>query len=86
MLQEVHNDICARLSYGVIVHTELGDGHLCEINQTIFGNKYGVNVEPTKRETFTEVIPYLRPMSSMTEEEKGELEHLSEEYFGKSFR
>ena len=73
MLQEVHNDICARLSYGVIVHTELGDGHLCEINQTIFGNKYGVNVEPTKRETFTEVIPYLRPMDSMTLEEYDEL-------------
>ena len=30
------------------------------------------------------MLPYLRPMSSMTEEEREELEHLSEEYFGKA--
>lgn len=34
--------------------------------------------------SFGEVLPYLRPMSSMTEKEREELEHLSEEYFGKA--
>ena len=69
-------DLSARLSYGVICHTKKGDGHLCSINQTIFGTKYGINIKAIERDYFNdreEVIkPYLRPMSSMTEEEKNE--------------
>ena len=69
-------DLCARLPYGVICHTEEGDGHLCSINQTIFGTEYGININPLKRDYFGDseteeqaVKPYLRSMSSMTEEE-----------------
>ena len=70
-------DLCARLPYGVICHTEEGDGYLCSINQTIFGTEYGLNINPLKRDYFNDsetdeqaVKPYLRPMSSMTEEEE----------------
>ena len=69
-------DLSARLTYGVIVSTPKGNGHLCTINQTIFGNEYGVNIEATKRDYFNDnecdIKPYLRPMSSMTEEEEKE--------------
>lgn len=73
-------DLCTRLPYGVICHTEKGDGHLCSINQTIFGTEYGVNISPIKRDYFNDseqdevvIKPYLRPMTSMTEEENKEL-------------
>ena len=69
-------DLSARLSYGVICNTPKGDGHLCSINQTIFGTEYGVNIKATKRDYFNDreicIKPYLRPMYSMTEEEKKE--------------
>jgi len=67
-------ELCMRLPYGVICSTPKGNGHLCSINQTIFGNEYGVNIEATMRDYFDDnkcdIKPYLRPMSSMTEEEK----------------
>ena len=70
-------DLSARLSHGLIVSTTKGNGHLCSINQTIFGNEYGVNIEATKRDYFNDnecdIKPYLRPMSSMTKEETKEL-------------
>lgn len=73
-------DLCARLPYGVICHTEEGDGHLCSINQTIFGTEYGININSLKRDYFNDseterqaIKPYLRPLSSMTVEEKKEL-------------
>ena len=66
-------ELSARLPYGVMVNTPNGDGHLCSINQTMFGNEYGVNISPTRRDYFNDeeiqVKIYLRPMSSMTEEE-----------------
>ena len=69
-------DLCARLPYGVICHTPKGDGHLCSINQTIFGTEYGINVKATERDYFNDkevcIKPYLRPISSMTYEEKVE--------------
>ena len=80
-------DLCARLPYGVICNTPKGDGHLCSINQTIFGTEYGVNVNPLKRDYFcfgdseTEeqiIKPYLRPMSSMTVEETKEYKCLND--------
>ena len=64
-------DLCARLPYGVIVETPNGKGHVCDINLTIFGYEFGVNVNPTIRENFSinYVKPYLFPLSSMTDEE-----------------
>lgn len=70
-------DLCARLPYEVICHTSKGDGHLCSINQTLFGTEYGINISSVKRDYFNDneaeeqiIKPYLRPMSNMTEEEK----------------
>ena len=67
-------DICARLPYGVIVETTKGKGHVCDINLTIFGYEFGVNVNPTIRDNFSinDVKPYLFPLSSMTDEDKEE--------------
>ena len=76
-------DLRARLSYGVICHTDKGDGYLCSINQTIIGTKYGLNISPVKRDYFNDseqddviIKPYLRPMSSMTEKERKEIENI----------
>ena len=65
-------DLCARLPYGVIVETPKGEGHICDINLTIFGYEFGVNINATSRDNFSisYVKPYLFPISSMTEEEK----------------
>ena len=65
-------DICARLPYGLIVETPKGKGHVCDINLTIFGYEFGVNINPTVRDNFSinDVKPYLFPLSSMTEEQK----------------
>jgi len=69
-------DLSARLFYGVICKTSKGNGHLCSINQTIFGVEYGINIKATERDYFNDseeiIKPYLRPMSSMTEEEVDE--------------
>ena len=77
-------DLSARLPYGVIMNTPNGDGHLCSINQTIFGNEYGINIKPTRRYYFNDekinFKPYLRPMSSMTAEEKKEYKLLCDYY------
>jgi hypothetical protein len=74
-------DLCARLPYGVICHTEKGNGHLCSINQTIFGTEYGINIKATERDYFNDrekvIKSYLRPMSSMTEEEFENLKEYS---------
>ena len=68
--------LCSALPYGVIVSTPKGDGHLCSINQTIFGNEYGVNISAVSRDYFKDdkdvIKPYLRSMESMSEEEKAE--------------
>ena len=67
-------DLCARLSYGVIIKTILNNGkligfdiereelHLRKLNDEIFNRYYTVLNDDPK--------PYLRPLSSMTEEEK----------------
>ena len=62
------------MPYGVIVETTKGKGHVCDINLTIFGYEFGVNVNPTIRDNFSinDVKPYLFPLSSMTDEEKEE--------------
>ncbi len=66
-------DLSARLSHGVICKVSKGNGHLCSINQTIFGVEYGININATERDYFNDteeiIKPYLRPMSSMALEE-----------------
>lgn len=73
-------DLTGRLPYGVIVNTPKGDGYLHTVNLTIFGTEYGVNIDATKRDTFNDredvIKPYLRPMSSMTEEENEEYNNI----------
>ena len=75
-------DLSARLSHGVICKVSKGNGHLCSINQTIFGVEYGININATERDYFNDteeiIKPYLRPMSSMTEEEFTKLKEYSE--------
>ena len=79
-------DLSSRLPYGVIINTTEGYGHLCSINQTIFGNEYGINIKVTKRDYFNDrecnIKPYLRQMSSMTEEEKEEYHSYCDNYYG----
>ena len=63
-------DLCARLPYGVKVEDRNGT-HALSIGNTeftdLFGGKYNIK-------------PYLRPMSSMTDEEKEELKEISNDY------
>lgn len=67
-------DLCARLPYGVIVHSKdlnhgtEADTKLSPIDSWVFFNR-------------VEAKPYLRPMSSMTEEEYKELKEI-EPYYG----
>ena len=67
-------DLSARLMYGVKIETPKGIGNLGTIKLTIFYHELGVNIKATERDYFPldECKPYLRPMSSMTEEEKVE--------------
>ena len=71
-------DLCARLPYGVIVETPNGKGRVCDINLTIFGYEFGVNVNPTIRENFSinYVKPYLFPLSSMTDKQEKEIQEI----------
>ena len=70
--KELRRGLCSLLPFGVMCWTPNGNGHLCSIDQTAFSVEYGVNILATKREYFKDdesVKPYLRPMSSMTEDE-----------------
>ena len=69
-------DLCARLPYGVIYHRN--DGANIRLNSIDFerGNlNYTDNVEER------EIKPYLRPMSSMTEEESSEFALLQTDFY-----
>ena len=67
-------DLCARIPYGVICHIYTGnykllgvDGDIVHIDSPVYDEDDGFfNVEHVA------VIPFLRPMSSMTEEEEQE--------------
>ena len=62
-------DLCGRLPFGVIINTPKGDGHLCEINQTIFAIKLGINIDAVKRDRFDlqECKPYLRSFAKISD-------------------
>ncbi len=70
-------DLCGRLPYGVMVHATIdGDNTLLGI----YGDRvFTTCEEPDKHNDYPiECIkPYLRPMSSMTEEEKKELKSVT---------
>ena len=63
-------DLCARLLYGFIVH-RYSDNTSIRINNI---SEFGHFLEYSEGEDFK---PYLRPMSSMTEEERKEYEKFS---------
>ena len=61
-------DLCARLPYGVIVQDELG-----RVNKLVIGNADLIRLFYNDFSTYGESalsLPLLRPMSSITEEEK----------------
>ena len=82
-------DLCARLPYGVKCYSYCFkiDGNHCECYGTLdsiklgawypfhLSNKMSINNGATYEETFSEVKPYLFPLSSMTKEQKEELKY-----------
>lgn len=66
-------DLCARLPYGVVVEDRNGTHELT------IGNTELVDLLNGK----CHIKPYLRPMSSMTEEESAELSNIISEWFDK---
>lgn len=81
-------DLCGRLPYGVNVKTT-GDNEsytLLSINPNkniaLIGLDFG-DVYATSKIKIDEVKPYLRSMSSMTEEESAELLNIISEWFDK---
>ena len=60
-------DLCARLPYGVKCYIKFDDGKI--FNERTLAP---VMIQDFKKHSFVSFIPYLRPMSSMTDEEKSE--------------
>jgi len=77
-------DLCARLPYGVKVQVEYDAeefGKTVEVDEITMIDKYGEEIllyHASEYFTIEEIKPYLRPMSSMTKEEKEEFENLLE--------
>ena len=68
-------DICARLPYkvkGVYARTDIKNLSICEITTHL----YGEMEESYNGKEKYEFIPYLRPMSSMTDEEQRTLDSM----------
>ena len=68
-------DLCARLPYGVILSVTLKDKYDDIVNRNIELTEHNLSYI-TKASNWQEYKPYLRPMSSMTEEEKNNLQSL----------
>ena len=71
-------ELCARLPYGVKVQDELG-----RVNKLVIGNADLIRLFYNDFSIYGEnalSLPLLRPMSSMTEEEKKEYELLCDYY------
>ena len=68
-------DLCARLPYHTIVSTGEGDLELVKVD-ILNGLVYVFSESFLEFDAF-EIKPYLRPMSSMTEEERKEYERFS---------
>ena len=65
-------DLCARLHYELKIKTSKGDGVLCSIDYIQNGAYLGISINGAVKDyyEYQDTKPYLRPMSSMTEEEK----------------
>lgn len=68
-------DLCARLPYRVILSVTLKNKYDEIVNRNVELTEYNLGYI-TKASHWQEYKPYLRPMSSMTEEEEKEYEHL----------
>ena len=82
-------DLCARLPYGVIVNFTLGDISFNERVSSVFVDERSVQVyvkhgflkcplDGDSEIKLSQVKPYLRPLSSMTEKENEELKYVIE--------
>ena len=83
-------DLCVRLPYGVKCYSYCFkiDGNHCECYGTLdsiklgvwypfhLSNRISINNGATYEETFSEVKPYLFPLSSMTEEQQEEFDRI----------
>ena len=65
-------DLCARLPYGVIVK-DRNATHALSVGNTEFADLFSGKCN---------IKPYLRPMSSMTEDEKEKYHELCDSYYG----
>ena len=74
MTQELLRDICTRLPYGIYVKE---NRESLDPGPVLYTHLYHPHIENCK--------PYLRPMSSMTDDEKKTLEDITDVYFGKAF-
>lgn len=63
-------DICARLPYGVCVHVRYKEGEPC------YGKLAPRDIQWFMDSKIEVIKPYLRPISSMPDEEKSELKNL----------
>jgi len=72
-------DLCARLPYGVILNVTLKDKYDEIVNRDIemFDNNLTYMISDSHWKTYK---PYLRPMSSMTKEEKEEYQYITERW------
>ena len=71
-------DLCGRLPYGVNMATSYGTGVLTSIRINDSIEKLGINIDSSfiRRFSVDDVKPYLFPLSSMTEEQKEELNNI----------
>ena len=75
-------DLCARLPYGVVVKHPYGFGKLESITKE--GSEYDFTFDTHDDNYYKldkSIKPYLRPMSSMTDEEKEEIEEITQGCF-----
>lgn len=74
--QLLFNDLCARLSYGVkildIPANVVGEPYLVSTTDTVEYEPVDETNDDNWNQTLYNIKPYLRPMSSMTEEEINE--------------
>ena len=70
-------DLCARLPYNVIVRVEVNDVFIKPTDKVATTNTINILEYPQK----FRITPYLRPMSSMTDEERSKLSRLSDDKF-----
>ena len=73
-------DLCSRLPYGVIIETTWKEKYADENCDGTIGKLRGSQLEFFEDGEYSDIKPYLRPMSSMSEEEKNEYKHLINQY------